>query len=52
MAIVGQFAGEAAGDPDSSWFFVSIMGLFPLLSIPFIWLIDSDTSKTKNRENK
>lgn len=52
MTVVGQFAGKAAGDPDSSWFFVSIVGLFPLLGIPYIWLFDSDTSKTKNKENK
>lgn len=52
MTIVGQFAGEAAGNPDSSWFFVSLIGLFPLMGIPFIWLLDSVTSGTGDGENK
>ena len=52
MTIVGQFAGEAAGDPDSSWFFVSLIGLFPLVGIPYIWLFDSGAGETGDGEDK
>lgn len=52
MTIVGHFAGEASGNPDSSWFFVSMLGLFPLMFIPHIWLFDLNTSETRDGENK
>lgn len=52
MTIVGHFAGEASGNPDSSWFFVSLIGLFPLVGIPYVWLFDSGAGKTGDGEDK
>ena len=38
LMIGGSFAGEASGNPDSTWYLVSFLGLFPLMSIAFVWL--------------
>lgn len=38
MLIVGSIAGSASGDSNSGYYMISMVGFFPLLSIPFIWL--------------
>lgn len=38
LMIGGSFAGEATGNSDSSWYLVSMLGFFPLISIAFVWL--------------
>ena len=38
MVVVGYFAGHSSGDPNSPWYMVSLLGMFPLVAIPYIWL--------------
>lgn len=52
MTIVGHFAGEASGNPDSSWFFVSLLGFLLLMVVPYIWLLDLNSSETRDREDR
>ena len=47
MFLVGDFAGEASGNPNSAWYFMSLLGLFPLFGIPFIWMIGSDMDEKR-----
>ena len=38
MLLVGSFAGSASGDSSSPWYFMSMLGFFPLLGVAYIWL--------------
>ena len=49
MYLVGDFAGEATGNPNSAWYSMSLLGLFPLLGIPFIWVIGSDMDEKRDK---
>ena len=49
MMILGQFAGHASGDPDSPWYMLAILGMFPLLAVAFVWLDSGDSAQKKDR---
>lgn len=38
MVIIGYGLGNLSNNPDSSFYMLSLIGLFPLMSIAFIWL--------------
>jgi len=44
MMLLGWFAGQASGDPDSGWYLVSMLGMFPLFAVVFIWLDNSSAN--------
>ena len=37
MMITGFFLGHASNDENSPWYMVAMLGMFPPMSIPFIW---------------
>jgi len=37
MMIAGFFLGHASNDENSPWYMVAMLGMFPPMSIPFIW---------------
>lgn len=45
MMCLGSILGSSSGNPDSGWYVMSMVGLFSLISIVFIWT--SDLSKKK-----
>lgn len=51
MAIFGNFLGEASGNPDSSFYAMSVIGIM-LLMIAFSCLIDAFGSDKKSREKE
>ena len=38
MLAIGYMAGSASGDPDSGFYMLSMIGFFPLLGVPFLWI--------------
>ena len=38
MMVVGWMAGSASGDPNSGFYMLSLVGMFPLLGAAYIWL--------------
>ena len=38
MMVVGSMAGSASGDPNSGFYMLSLVGMFPLLGAAYIWL--------------
>ena len=38
MMVIGYMAGDASGDPDSSFYMLSMVGFFPLMGAALIWL--------------
>ena len=49
MSVVGGILGSASGDPNSGWYMMSVFGMFPLMSIAFIWIASADNNKKKKR---
>lgn len=49
LMIVGSVLGSESGNPDSGWYMVTIVGLFVLISIPFLWI---DTPNNNNKKRK
>ncbi len=45
MMSVGGLLGAASGDPNSGWHMISVIGLFPLISVGFVWTSDSDKKR-------
>lgn len=45
MIIIGVFLGHASNDENSPWFMVAMLGMFPPMSIPFIWPGNSNKSR-------
>ena len=47
MMVVGSELGSASGDPNSGWYMMSIVGIFPLCGIAVIWGATADNTKKK-----
>ena len=47
MMVVGSILGSASGNPNSGWYMMSIVGIFPLCGIAFIWGATSDNKKKR-----
>ena len=45
MMIIGVFLGHASNDENSPWYMVAMLGMFPPMSIPFIWPGNSNKSR-------
>ena len=48
LLILGWFAGQASGDPDSAWYMISMLGMFALFGVVFIWLENGDNNSGRN----
>lgn len=54
MAVFGNFLGEASGNPDSSFYAMSVLGLMLMMGAGYIWLFSAcsdDDEKSKKRKN-
>lgn len=49
MFIGGALLGSASGDPNSGWYSMGVLGLFPLLAIVFVWIAGTDDKKKKKK---
>lgn len=45
MIIIGFFLGDASNDENSPWYMVAMLGMFPPMSIPFIWPGNNNKSR-------
>lgn len=45
LMIVGGVLGSLSGDPDSGWYMMTLVGLFVIISIVFIWANVGDNKK-------
>lgn len=50
MMILGITLGNASGDSDSALYGLTMIGLFALISIEFIWIDFSDNKKKKKKK--
>ena len=54
MAVFGNFLGEASGNPDSSFYAMSVIGIMLMMGAGYIWLFSAcsnDDKKSKKRKN-
>ena len=47
MMLIGGFGGAASGDPDSPFYMMTVIGMFPGLAIGFIACLSNDKTKKK-----
>lgn len=45
MLIIGFLGGSASGNSDSGFYMLSMVGLFPLMGVAYIWLFSDNRSK-------
>lgn len=50
MMITGIILTTESGNPDSEWGMLSVLGMFPLMSIAFLWIDMADNKKKKRRK--
>ena len=50
MMIIGIALTSASGNPDSEWNILTMIGMFPCMSIAFLWIDYSDNKKKKKRK--
>lgn len=49
MMIIGISLTTSSGDPDSMWGMLTVVGMFPCMSIAFLWIDNSNKKKKKRR---
>ena len=49
MMVIGIALTSASGNPDSEWGMLTILGMFPCMSIAFLWIDATDKKKKKRK---
>lgn len=52
MIVIGYMAGENTGNPDSGFYMLSLVGMFPLMGVAYIWLFSGDSEKENILDGK
>ena len=49
MFCIGYILGSESGNPDSGWYAMGVLGLFPLMGIGAIWIAGTDDKKKRTK---
>lgn len=49
LFISGSILGSESGNPESGWYAMTVLGLFPLMGIGAIWIAGTDDNKKRKK---